>query len=104
MTPDGTRNTFSFVASLWKYSGRSAWYFITVPASISRTIRLRFKGLEHGWGSFPVQVTIGATMWRTSIFPEKKTQTYLLPIKKSVRRAAGLQEGDSISITIVIHI
>jgi len=43
-----------------------------------------------------VDVTVGATSWRTSIFPDSKTGTYLLPVKKAVRLAEHLEAGGEV--------
>jgi hypothetical protein len=40
-----------------------------------------------------VEVTVGSTTWRTSLFPDTKRATYLLPVKKAVRTAEGLADG-----------
>jgi len=48
----------------------------------------------------PVQATIGETTWATSIFSDAKTASYLLPVRTAVRGEAGIDEGDSISVTI----
>ena len=77
---------FTFKSEIWLWDGKGAWHFITVPKDVSEQI----KGFQadmprKGFGSVPVKVTIGKTSWKTSIFPEKKG-TYLLPIKKDVRK------------------
>jgi len=45
-----------------------------------------------------VEVTVGATTWRTSVFPDKRG--YALPVKKAVRRAESLDIGDSARVTL----
>ena len=92
-----------FKASLWLYPGESAnWHFITVPKSISTALKESFGANARGWGSLPVSVTIGKTTWTTSIFPDKKSGTYLLPVKAKVRQAEGLFEGDAAAVTLKI--
>jgi len=54
------------------------------------------------FGSVRVAVTIGTTSWRTSIFPDSKTGTYLLPVKKEVRDAEKLQTGDDVRARVQI--
>ncbi len=56
---------------------------------------------RKGFGSIPVNATIGGTSWKTSIFPEKGG-TYLLPIKKLVREEENLKAGDFVEIQIVV--
>jgi hypothetical protein len=41
-----------------------------------------------------VEATIGSTTWSTSIFPDSTRGAYVLPVKKAVRRAEDLEEGD----------
>ena len=55
-------------------------------------IRAAARALTYGWGVIPVEVTIGRTTWRTSLFP--KDEGYLVPIKDAVRKAEGLAPGD----------
>jgi hypothetical protein len=43
-----------------------------------------------------VDVTVGATSWRTSLFPDSKTRTYLLPVRKTVRVTEHLEAGDDV--------
>lgn len=56
---------------------------------------------SRGWGSIPVNVTVGKSNWKTSIFPEK-TGTYLIPIKSKIRKAENINDGNLISLDIEI--
>ena len=60
-------------------------------------------GLRRGFGSVRVSATTGVTTWKTSIFPDGKTGTYLLPVKKAVRQAASLRvdHGFMVSLKLV---
>ena len=58
--------------------------------------------LRGGFGSIKVLVTIGNTTWNTSLFPDSKRKTFILPVKKEVRRAENLAEGDRPVIYLVI--
>ena len=89
-----------FQAELWKYQGKAAWFFVTVPHEESLQIKYRNLLSVRGWGSIPVDVTIGETSWRTSIFPEAKSGCYILPIKKEVRKKENLSEDSLISIAL----
>lgn len=93
----------TFTAKLWLYPGNAAWHFITVPKKESTQIKEKHGKNARGWGSLPVSVTVGKTTWETSIFPDSKTGTYLLPVKAVVRRAEGIGEGDSLSISLIIR-
>lgn len=50
--------------------------------------------------SFRAEVTIGSTTWRTSVFPDAKRATYLLPVKRAVRQAEGLVAGTSVAVRL----
>ena len=80
----------------------ASWHFVSLPRDLSEEIR---DGVDHsrpGFGSVRVEVAIGATRWRTSIFPDSKRGTYLLPVKQAVRRAEGLSVGDPATVTLTV--
>ena len=47
-----------------------------------------------------VEATVGATTWRTSVFPDSHRGSYVLPIKKAVRHAEDLDDGDQVTVTL----
>ena len=49
----------------------------------------------------PVFALIGATEWKTSLYP--KDGAYIVPLKDAVRRAEGIDEGDEISIRLTVR-
>lgn len=89
---------FDFTAELWLWDGPAAWHFITVPAEESEVIRSVGEPLARGFGSVRVAVTIGATRWQTSVFPQSSEGTYVLPVKKQVRTAEGITVGDEVDV------
>ena len=92
--------TYRFKAKLWLWPGeQAAWHFITVPKKESEIIKSKIK-VRRGFGSVKVEATIGKTVWRTSIFPDAKSGTYVLPIKAQVRRDEDIEPGDAVSVTI----
>jgi hypothetical protein len=88
--------TFEFGALLWRYPVADGWHFVSLPAEVSAEITDITAGTRRGFGSVRVDVTVGATSWRTSIFPDSKTGAYLLPVKKAVRVAEHLETGDEV--------
>jgi hypothetical protein len=88
--------TFEIGAPLWQYPSADGWHFVSLPAEVSAEIAEIAAGARRGFGSVRVDVTVGATSWRTSIFPDSKTGTYLLPVKKAVRVAEHLTAGDEV--------
>lgn len=95
----------SFAAPLWLWSGKGSWHFVTVPPDESMLIRMATpKGRTRGWGSLRVQASVGDTMWRTSIFPDSKSGTFLLPVKADVRKAEALSVGDTMDVTLSLDL
>lgn len=89
--------------TVWLYPGESAnWHFFTIPKKESSEIKETYKGLTRGWGSIPVEVTIGKTTWKTSIFPDSKSGTFILPIKAMVRKREEVYEGDPCTISLKV--
>ena len=93
-----------FEAELWLWEARKAdsWTFVSLPVDVSGEIRDRAGGLSRGFGSLRVQVTIGGTTWRTSIFPDGARKAYVLPVKRAVRRAEALDAGDRATVAVEV--
>jgi len=94
--------TFEFTAPLWRYPGEEGWHFVSLPPEMGDDITDLTAGIRAGFGSVRVAVTVGGTSWRTSIFPDGKTGTYLLPVKKEVRDAEKLETGDEVRARVQI--
>lgn len=92
--------SYRFNAELWLHQGDAAWHFVTLPHDVSDDIEARTADERRGFGSVRVRVTVGATTWTTSVFPDKARQAYVLPVKKDVRRAEGLTSGDDVTIDL----
>ncbi len=93
---------FEFDAVLWKWDARDAWYFVTVPDDVSAIIEAQTAGPKRGFGSVRVKVTVGGSTWATSVFPDSKSQCYVLPVKKAVRVAEALEEDGPVSVTLLV--
>ena len=93
---------FKLSSQVFLYPGMAGWHFISIPKKESELIKKVFGMKSKGWGSIPVEVTLGKIRWMTSIFPDKKSGTYLLPIKAMVRKEEGIMHGDIITFTINI--
>jgi hypothetical protein len=94
--------TYEFSAEVWIWPGKAAWHFISLPQDISNEIKTMYQGLTRGWGSLPVHVTIGNSKWQTSIFPDSKSNCYILPVKVAARKAEGIVAGQSVHARIDI--
>ena len=96
------QNLFSFTAKVWEHEGTGSWHFVSLPDDEADDIEEMFGGNARGFGSLRVDVTIGSTRWQTSIFPDAKRRTYVLPVKKAVRTAERLIAGSDAAIELVV--
>lgn len=100
-----SRVEIRFAAELWVWDARpaEAWTFVTLPAEASVEIReLADDRPRAGFGSVRVAVTLGASTWRTSIFPDSRAGAYVLPIKRAIRRAEGIEAGDVADVRLEV--
>lgn len=95
---------FRFENRVWLYPGAAAWHFVSVPKRETKKLRELFSGMGRAWGSLPVTATIGKTSWKTSIFPDSKSGSYLLPIKADVRKREGIAAGDKVLFSLDIRL
>ena len=79
--------------------------FLRIPPEAAEAIvahefeRRLEMGKRRGFGSVKVSVTLGASHWQTSLFPNKDG-SWFLPIKAPVRRAEGIAEGDEVAVEL----
>lgn len=91
----------TFSNKIWYWKGPSPFYFVTVPAEQSQDLKTVASAVTYGWGMLPVTVQIGATEWKTSLFP--KDGGYIVPLKDSVRKAEQIGEGDEVTISLAVR-
>ena len=89
-----------FSGPLWYWKGPAPHYFVTVPAEQSLDLKAASRFVTYGWGMIPVRAVVGDTEWKTSLFP--KDGAYILPVKASVRKAEGLEEGDEVTVQMAV--
>jgi Domain of unknown function (DUF1905) len=90
---------FTFSAPLWLSSGKGAWHFVTLPQDAADAIRF-FNGSARGFMPIAVRVQIGGSTWKTSVFPDKKSGSFLLAVKAGIRKSEGLTAGDVITVQL----
>lgn len=101
------REEVNFAGRVWVWQARSGdkpvrWFFVSIEDEPAARLRLASLGLTAGFGSLPVQASIGSTTWRTSIFPQRETGGWLLPLRADVRKRAGITEGSEIEVSLVV--
>lgn len=92
----------TFTAPLWRHNTEKAsWYFVTLPEDVADAIDDELGGPDlPGFGSIRVEVTLGGSKWKTSIFPSKEHASFILPVKQAVRRAEGIDDGDEVDVEL----
>jgi hypothetical protein len=98
-TVGGVGMQVDFAAELWEHEGDGAWFFVSVPVDLSDEVRDAEGGARRGFGSLRVAATVGGTTWTTSVFPSK-SGSYVLPVKKAVRKAEGIEPGDVVEVSL----
>jgi hypothetical protein len=91
---------FEFTADLWRWKPDGSWVFLSLPADVSEEIRQQPRPPRPGFGSIRVRVTIGGSTWKTSIFPDSTSGCYVLPVKRAVRTAEGVDVGDAVDVRL----
>jgi hypothetical protein len=91
-----------FTGEVWFWKGPSPFHFVTVPEDDSVEIEAASSLVTYGWGMVPVEVRIGATRWTTSLFP--KDGGYVVPLKAMVRKAEGIDVGDTVEVGLAIDV
>lgn len=93
-----------FTAELWLWDARrqDTWTFVTVPPGVTAALEdeVDASGPRAGFGSVKVEARIGGTTWRTSVFPDSASRCFVLPVKRAVREAAGIEAGDAVEVGV----
>lgn len=82
------------------HNGVGPWHFVTLPVDQADEIDELTMFTSRGFGSVRVEVTIGNTTWDTSLFPDAKAESYVLPIKKLVRTVERLEAGKVVEVSL----
>ena len=85
----------------WDARDDASWYFAAVPPELSEDIR-EIPRPYRGFGSVRVRARIGGSEWATSIFPDKSSGSYVLPLKKKVRDAEHLVDGGPVRVHLEV--
>ena len=91
-----------FNGKIWFWKGPAPFYFVTVPEEQCRDLKAISGLVTYGWGMIPVDVRIGKTESKTSLFP--KDGGYIVPIKAIFQKAENLQEGDEVTVQLEVRL
>ena len=90
---------FEFEGPVVEWRGPAPFYFVRIPEEDSADIKFAAKGIEY-WGQVPVAVRINAVEFRTALFP--KDGRYLIPLKDSVRKDAGIDVDQLLTVALSV--
>jgi hypothetical protein len=96
----GVNPIFAFTAELFS-SGAGSWVFVAVPVEDSEEIKDLIPD-RQGFGSVKVRACLGSIAWATSLFPDKASGCYFLPLKKATRERVGVGVGDEVNIEVEV--
>lgn len=89
-----------FESEVTRWGARvESWLLVTLPEDLSLEIR-ELPSPSRGFGSLRVRARIGLTTWTTSIFFSGRA--FVLPLKKQVREAQGIEEGGIVTVDLDI--
>lgn len=89
-----------FAGEIWYWRGPAPFHFVSVPDDLAAILHEISPDVTYGWGMIPVTVTIGSVTRTTSLFP--KDGGYIVPVKTDFRKAAGLEVGDTVHISMSV--
>ena len=94
------RVILEFAGTAISWRGPAPFVFVPIPPDLSAEIKAISPQVTYGWGVIPVRAQVGATEYKTSLFP--KDGVYLVPIKVAVQRAEKVEVGDTLTIRIEV--
>ncbi|MGI5521616.1 DUF1905 domain-containing protein [Micromonospora sp. CA-259024] len=92
---------YEFEGAVWEWRGPSPYHFVTIPPECADMVRQLASAVTYGWGMIPVEVRLGKSRWRTSLFP--KDGGYVLPLRDSVRNKEDIALDDVVRIRLVVR-
>ena len=95
-------NTYTFKARVWLYAGPTPWHFVTLPKKLAAEIKAFHGGLAKSFGTIAVLAKIGGTEWKTSVFSDKKSGSYVLPLKAEVRKKEKIVADKTLTVSLQI--
>ncbi|BAP37651.1 DUF1905 domain-containing protein [Acinetobacter guillouiae] len=93
--------SFQIESTVQQYLGVGGWHYALISKLQSEEIK-KYIHQKRSWGAVPITVTLGKSIWKTSIFPDKQSEGYLLPLKAEIRKKEKIYSGDHISFSILL--
>jgi hypothetical protein len=93
-----TTQRFTFDAKINLYEGHTQWHYVTLPVDVAASIRKHRSDNGRSTDELRVEVTVEATTWRTTLFDNKSTKSYLLPLRANASKKGTMRVGDTLHI------
>ncbi|RLV54746.1 DUF1905 domain-containing protein [Aeromicrobium phragmitis] len=93
---------YTFEARIERFEGAAAWHFVMLPEDVTDEIE-DASPLRGGFGSVKVRMRCGKSVWETSIFPDTKRGSFLLPMKKAILAAESVSHGDTVRLELEVR-
>ncbi|MDG4763774.1 DUF1905 domain-containing protein [Solwaraspora sp. WMMD406] len=90
-----------FEGVVWEWRGPSPYHFVSIPDESTEVVREWASAVTYGWGMVPVEVRLGRSRWRTSLFP--KDGGYVLPLRDSVRKKENIDLDDIVRVQLTVR-
>ena len=96
-----SKKEYKMTERVFLYPGESAnWHFVSITKKVGQEIRETYGKSRRGFGAVKVEVMVGKTIWQTSIFPDKYSGSYILPLKAQIRKKEDIEAGDMINFKL----
>ncbi|MFK7866165.1 MAG: DUF1905 domain-containing protein [Alphaproteobacteria bacterium] len=98
--------SIEFTAPLLLYkTAKTAWHYISIPPNEADLIRFWAQSIaaerkKRGFGALKIEAYLKEQQWKTSLFPDKENNSYILPIRADIRKAAKLNLGDDLTLRV----
>ncbi len=93
--------SYTMTENVFLYPGEAGnWHFVPITKTIGQSIRASYGKSRRGFGAVKVEVTIGSVTWLTSMFPDRYSGSYILPLKAAVRKQEEIEAGEKVTFTI----
>jgi hypothetical protein len=87
-----------FDAEVWEWRGPAPFHFVSVPEHMVPAVADASQLVSYGWGMVPAQFRIGRTDFTTAMWP--RDGGYAIPLKTAVRKAEGIELGDTVHVVL----
>ena len=91
---------FTCTGPIIEWRGPAPFYFVALSEDDAAMLTDLGPAISYGWGCIPVEVTLGATRFTTSLIP--RNGGFLVPLKVAVRTAAQVDLGDVVRLDVEV--